>query len=221
MESKKIYQALANILAEAEAVKKNKSNSQQGFKYRSIDDMFNALHNLFAKNKVFISFNIKEKNTEIIEQNNKLLFKTSLLIEYVFTYEDGSSVSTTTYSEALDFGDKGTGKALSYALKYVLMQMFLIPTEDVSDNDAESIEVNNKQVNKKPSIQELNNTKDKANKPLNNPTFLNEAKRIEIINKINEAKTLTELINVYNENKIYEDYIKDDLARKKKELLDK
>ena len=220
MENKKIYQALSNILAEIEAVKKNKNNSQQGFKYRSIDDMFNALHNLFAKNRVFISFNIKEKNTEVLEQNNKFLFKTSLLIEYIFTCEDGSSVSTITYSEALDFGDKGTGKALSYALKYVLMQMFLIPTEDVKDNDAESIEINSKdkKQTKQPVVNKTNNGVSSLPPDV---VPMNEAKRIEIIRKINEAQTLDELVQIYNENKFYQDIIKDDLARRKKEITEK
>lgn len=197
--NKKIYEAMASIMEEIEAVKKSKNNQQQGFKYRSIDDVMNALHDSFAKNKVFISFKVIERNTETFEQNNKLLFKIGMLIEYTFTAIDGSSISTTIYSESLDFGDKGTGKALSYALKYVLMQMFLIPTEDAKDNDAESIEVAKK------TVQSTGNS-------------MPENKRIEALQKIKEAQNADALKAIYEEYKQYYGTIKDALAQRRKEL---
>ena len=36
--------------------------------------------------------------------------------------------------QALDNGDKGIGKATSYALKELLTRMFLIPTDDDTEN---------------------------------------------------------------------------------------
>jgi hypothetical protein len=49
---------------------------------------------------------------------------------------DGSSVTTVITGEAMDSGDKATNKAMSVALKYALLQMFLIPTDDMRDPDA-------------------------------------------------------------------------------------
>ena len=49
---------------------------------------------------------------------------------------DGSYVETTNVGEAADSGDKGMNKAMSIALKYSLLQMFLIPTEEQKDPDA-------------------------------------------------------------------------------------
>lgn len=197
----KIYTALADIMSDVEAVKKNKSNAQQGFKYRGIDDLFNALHNSFAKNKVFISFDVKDNRTETLEQNNKLLFKICLLVEYKFVADDGSYVTTTTYTESLDFGDKGAGKALSYALKYVLMQMFLIPTDDTKDNDSESIEVQKKTETKKATA-----------------SAMPEGERIKAIKEIKEAKTLDELRDLYSKYKDYYNALSNDFASRKKEL---
>lgn len=195
----KIYSALASILADVEAVKKNKSNTQQGFKYRGIDDMYNALHDSFAKNKVFISFTVKDTKTETIEQNSKLLFKICMLVEYRFIADDGSYISTVTYTESLDYGDKGTGKALSYALKYVLMQMFLIPTDEAKDNDSESIEVQKKTEGKK-------------------IVNMSEGDRIKAIKEIKEAKTLEELRSMYSKYKDYYSILSNDFAKRKKEI---
>ena len=50
----KIYAAIAGVISDVGAVGKDKINKQQGFKFRSIDDVYNALHPALAKNKVFI-----------------------------------------------------------------------------------------------------------------------------------------------------------------------
>lgn len=47
-----IYRAIAGVIADVGSVAKDKINRQQGFKYRSVDDVFNALHPALAKNKV-------------------------------------------------------------------------------------------------------------------------------------------------------------------------
>ena len=51
---------------------------------------------------------------------------------------DGSYVDTVNVGEAMDSGDKGMNKAMSIALKYSLLQMFLIPTEEPKDPDKET-----------------------------------------------------------------------------------
>lgn len=49
MDAAKIYDAMACILSDVEGIKKEKKNQQQGFMFRGIDDMYNCLHDLFAK----------------------------------------------------------------------------------------------------------------------------------------------------------------------------
>lgn len=49
---------------------------------------------------------------------------------------DGSFVETVNVGEAADSGDKGFNKCMSIALKYSLLQMFLIPTEEQKDPDS-------------------------------------------------------------------------------------
>ena len=54
MESKKIYESMAAIMAGVGAIDKSQKNQTQGFMYRGIDDFMNALHKLFADNKVIL-----------------------------------------------------------------------------------------------------------------------------------------------------------------------
>jgi hypothetical protein len=70
-----------------------------------------------------------------------VLIYTILTVKFTFYASDGSFVSSVTEGEAMDSADKSTNKAMSAALKYCLMQMLLIPTEELKDADANTYEV--------------------------------------------------------------------------------
>ena len=137
MDGKMIYQKIANILKETKAITKSEKNQQQGFKFRGIDNVMNELHELFAKNDVFILQEVQGFTTENrpTKSGGTNTF-TRATIRFRYTTTDGSFVETTNVGEAMDSGDKGMNKAMSIALKYSLLQMFLIPTEEPKDPDA-------------------------------------------------------------------------------------
>ena len=137
-EKKLIYQKIADIMKDAPAVGKDQSNKQQGYSYRGIDDMYNSLHELFAKHQVF--YTTKILNSEREERQTKsggLLMYSILDIEFTFFTIDGSSVSSVVRGEGMDSGDKSSNKAMSAGLKYALMQLLLLPTEEGKKNDSE------------------------------------------------------------------------------------
>jgi hypothetical protein len=76
-----------------------------------------------------------------------------LTIKFTFYTTDGSSVSAVGIGHALDTSDKATNKAQSSALKYALMQTFLIPTEE--DKDVEVAD-NKVALAKKPAFTQTN-----------------------------------------------------------------
>lgn len=138
-----IYQALANICKNIGAVEKEKKTSGAAvFKYRGIDDVYNAIHKQLGENGVFILPHCLERraDTRQSKQGNFVSY-VLLRMKYTFCHTDGSSVSCEVIGEAMDSGDKGTNKAMSIAHKYALLQMFCIPTEDMQDPDAESVEL--------------------------------------------------------------------------------
>lgn len=137
MEEKLIYQKIANILKETKAITKSEKNQQQGFKFRGIDNVMNELHELFAKNDVFILQEVQGFTTENrpTKSGGTNTF-TRATIRFCYMTTDGSHVDTVNVGEAMDSGDKGMNKAMSIALKYSLLQMFLIPTEEQKDPDS-------------------------------------------------------------------------------------
>lgn len=134
----KIYEAICGVMADIGAVGKNKKNQQQGFMFRGIDDVMNALAPALVKNKVFIVPEItNEEREERQTQKGGVLFYVRLHITYRFYTTDGSFVEAKVIGEAMDSGDKATNKAMSIAYKYAAFQVFNIPTEEMKDPDAE------------------------------------------------------------------------------------
>lgn len=140
--SGKIYTALINVMRDVPAIAKAGRNQQQGFSYRGIDDVYNSLNGVMAKHGVIMCPEILSRDREErINKNGTVLACVTLTIRYTFYAEDGSSVSCVVSGEGMDSGDKATSKALSIAHKYALFQVFLIPTAEIVDPDAESHEV--------------------------------------------------------------------------------
>lgn len=137
-----IYTAINNIMAKVGHIGKDRSNQQQGFKYRGIDDAYNALNPLLAEFGVFTVPEVLEKTREErVNKNGTTLAFTCLRMRYTFFARDGSSVSAVVEGEGMDSGDKSSNKAMAVAHKYALLQVFCIPTEEQKDPDAESHEV--------------------------------------------------------------------------------
>ena len=137
-----IYAAISKIMAEVGHIGKDRNNQQQGFKYRGIDDAYNALNPLLAKYGVFTVPEVLDKTRE--ERTNAkgtTLAFTCLRMKYTFFASDGTSVSAIVEGEGMDSGDKSSNKAMAVAHKYALLQVFCIPTEEQKDPDAESHEV--------------------------------------------------------------------------------
>lgn len=145
-----IYQAITGIISEVGAIGKEKKNQQQGFMYRGIDDVLNALQPLFAKHKIFIVPEVLEQIREDRQtaRGGNLIYSICK-VKYTFYAEDGSFVSATVIGEGMDSGDKATNKAMSVAMKYACFQVFCIPTEEMKDPDSESPEVVGKQQGKR------------------------------------------------------------------------
>lgn len=134
-----IYKAMCDAMADIDAIAKDRTNVQQNFKFRGIDDVYNELHSVLAKHRIFTLPEVLDERTE--ERQTKtggnLIYRV-LKVKHHFCHEDGSSVSTTVIGEGMDSGDKAANKAMSISHKYSLFQAFLIPTEDEKDPDAQS-----------------------------------------------------------------------------------
>ena len=135
-----VYKNIAAVQGELaiEGIAKDRNNQQQGYKFRGIDDVYNALAPVLSKHGLCILPRII--NREMIERTTKTgsaLFYVTVEAEFDFVAtEDGSKHTVRTYGEAMDSADKATNKAMSAAYKYAAFQAFCIPTE--GDNDADT-----------------------------------------------------------------------------------
>ena len=142
MSEKKVYAAISSVAREmaTTGISKDRRNQQQGFNFRGIDQVYNALAPALVNHGLLILPRITERTvTERVNQKGTVLFYVVVKAEFDFvSTEDGSVHTVTTYGEAMDSGDKATNKAMSIAYKYAAFQAFCIPTEETAvDADAE------------------------------------------------------------------------------------
>lgn len=134
-----IYESITALMQDIPAVGKEKRNKEQGFLYRGVDDVMNALQPLLTKHKIFIVPEVlAQKREERQTKGGKALLYSLLTIKYTFFAEDGSSVSAVVIGEGMDMADKASNKAMAVAYKYALFQVFCIPTEEMDDPDGET-----------------------------------------------------------------------------------
>lgn len=136
-----VYKAIHGVMSDLSKVgiSKDKTNAQQGFKYRGVDDVMNVVSALLSKHGLLILPRvIKRDCIERQSAQGKPLFYTTLDVEYDFIgVEDGSKhVVGPITGEAMDSGDKSSNKAMSIAYKYACFEAFCIPLEGDSDPDA-------------------------------------------------------------------------------------
>ncbi len=149
-----VYKAISAILGEMalQGIGKDSKNKSQGWQFRGIDAVYNALAPLLAKHDLLILPRISNRTVcEKLTKNGGTVFYVTVDAEFDFvSSKDGSKHTVKTIGEAMDSGDKATNKAMSIALKYAAFQTFFIPTEaTMSDADKEAYEIQaaNEEVN--------------------------------------------------------------------------
>lgn len=141
-----IHELIGQAMREIGAIGKNSKNQTQGFMYRGIDAVYNALNPVMAKLGIFICPEIEEMNREerrsvkkdqYGNERESVLMYSVLRIRYTVYAPDGSNISLSVVGEAMDSGDKSINKAMSVGMKYAMFQLFCIPTEEMKDPDAD------------------------------------------------------------------------------------
>lgn len=136
----KVYQAIAAVqgaLAQT-GIAKDRQGAGIKYKFRGIDDVYNALAPLLAEHKLCIIPRVLSREcAERKASSGGNLFYTTVHAEFDFvSAEDGSKHTASTFGEAMDSSDKSTNKAMSAAYKYAAFMTFCIPVE--GDNDTEN-----------------------------------------------------------------------------------
>lgn len=139
-----VYRAISRVMDEIGrlGMAKEGQNKSQGFAFRGIDQIYDALNPIMVKHGLML---LPRYGMPIREQftTGKGATMFAVLIPGEFDLvcaEDGSKHTISVIGEAMDSGDKGSNKAMSAAYKYAALQAFCIPVKGNDDADAHSPE---------------------------------------------------------------------------------
>ena len=140
--SETITAALAAVAAEVGAVRKDGRNQSQGFSFRGIDAVVNAVAPALRKHQVLgpvpelVSL---ERDSAGTSRNGAQISRVTVQVRYRLLGAEGDEVSGIVPGEANDTADKATAKAMSVAMRTFLLQALCLPT-DAEDPDASYVE---------------------------------------------------------------------------------
>ena len=149
IKSMNIFQRMAAITDELGVVAKNLSVKAGNGSYKAVSerDIIDAVKPLETKYRVYSfpsdrvileSETLETEKTYNSNVTKSTTFFTRVQTEYTFVNIDKPEdrFKTIVFSEGIDPGDKGSGKAMTYADKYALMKAYKISTGDDPDQNA-------------------------------------------------------------------------------------
>jgi len=138
-----------------EGIGKEGYNQKQGFKFRSIDQLYGPLNKaLRDANLAIIPQASKHKSTIFVTAKGTQMVHVVVHTKWQLVCGDEFIVAKTT-GEAMDSGDKATSKAQTQSYKTLLTELFSIPFEGEGDPDADSPELGEVQTINEEQIADL------------------------------------------------------------------
>ena len=139
-----IAQAMSAIMKDVGAIAKKDKNTSQGFNFRGIDSVVNAVSPALQKYGVIVVPSVEDYEYATVEigRNRTAMGHVKVKVTYTFIGANGDAIKATVVGEAMDSGDKATAKAMSVAFRTALLQSLSLPTDE-ADPDATSYERSN------------------------------------------------------------------------------
>jgi hypothetical protein len=126
-----IVEAWAAAMADVQAVRKGDRNTQQGYVFRGIDAVVNAVGPVFRKHGIVpMPAKSEAKYRDVQTSTGKPSRECTVTVTYRFYGPAGDFIECEVPGESMDFGDKGAPKAMSVAYRIALLQALCIPTDD-------------------------------------------------------------------------------------------
>lgn len=123
-----------------QGVGKNNVNKEQKYKYRSIEDVVNAMAPVLVANDLMIVPHCRSAvSSEYITKSGTKMQRVVMHMDYkILCTKDGSEYTASIANEGSDMTDKASNKCLSFCYKYMLAQAFCIPFADMGDDDGDN-----------------------------------------------------------------------------------
>lgn len=151
---KNLTQAIITVMASCKGIEKNLTVGEGKSSYKGVadKDVKLILGELMAKNGLAIIPTAIEETTQIEswkeagqygEKHKQSVF-TKVTTSYLLSHISGEWIEIKGIGHGVDSQDKSAGKATTYALKYALLYLFMVPTGTIDDTDndhSENIDV--------------------------------------------------------------------------------
>ena len=128
------------VMDEVQGLAKKDRNTQQGFSFRGIDAVMNAVGPALRKAGGFIIPEvIHATHTTVTTAKGSVMNAAHLEVAFRVYGSEGEPIFGSAAAEAFDSGDKATAKAMSVAYRTFLLQLLCLPTDE-PDPDSFSYE---------------------------------------------------------------------------------
>lgn len=135
-----VVAALLAVMDEVREVRKGDRNSQQGYQFRGVDAVVNAVGPALRRHGVLVMPLTERADwRDVATSTGKASRECTVTVRYRFYGPAGDHLDAVVPGEAMDFGDKGSPKAMSVAFRTALLQGLALPT-DAPDPDSVSYE---------------------------------------------------------------------------------
>ena len=126
-----VHEAWNDVMRDVQAIRKDSRNAQQGFNFRGIDAVMNAVGPALREHGVTIVPNsVEAKHRDFTTAKGTTMHEAIVTVGYSVIGPDGQGFTGQSVGEAADAGDKATSKAMSVAYRTFLLQALTIPTDE-------------------------------------------------------------------------------------------
>lgn len=131
----KVHEALSAVMADVQAVGKNDRNTEQGWSFRGVDAVVNAVGPALRKHGVTVVPKVLASDrrdivTRLKNGNERIGHECVVTVEFRIIGPEGDELVGTSVGESIDYGDKATAQAMSVAYRTWWLQLLCIPTDE-------------------------------------------------------------------------------------------
>jgi hypothetical protein len=139
-------EVITEVMGAVRAVGKDRVNAHQGFKFRGIDAVVNAIGPALRDAGGFIVPTVTHSTHEVAQSaKGGVLNTVRLQVDYAVYGQEGDPVTGSVSAEAFDSGDKATAKCMSVAYRTFMLQLFCLPTDE-PDPDASTYKLGSEDI---------------------------------------------------------------------------
>ena len=142
---KNLAKAVLSVMTEVKGIDKSMNVGTGQMSYKGVPDqeVKKIIGQAMQKNGLVLIPTSIDPRTQVNEWEEtsqygvkrKQSVFTEVVTKYMLLHESGESMEICGYGHGVDSQDKGAGKATTYALKYALLYLFLVPTGKIDDAD--------------------------------------------------------------------------------------